>query len=200
MLWGWKNADAFNQKVVQNQNSKFNKHKCAFAMNEVNQKGQADMSAADGCKLMRENMSPLKKNDWYIIGPSTTNAPDGETWYDSFKKTCPDVWEELDAIAIHYYGTDSSDFKQYIAKWHDKYNKDIFVTEFACTDFNGGAQKSKDQVWAFGEDVKSWMDKQDYVKGYAPFAVIDNLQGVAETNRLSNGNNPTSLFDMYVGA
>ncbi len=44
------------------------------------------------------------------------------------------------------------------------------------------------------------MNQQDWVKGWAPFAVIQNLQGVAETQRLSNGNNPTALFRTYANS
>ena len=200
MLWGWKNTDSFQKNVLDNLGSKFNQHKCAMAMNEVNQKGQSDMSPQDGCTLIEKYLMPLKEKGWYLMGPSTTNAPDGKTWYQNFQKACPDTFNKLDSIAIHYYGTSSNDFKQYLQDWHQTFGKDIWVTEFACQNFNGGAQCNKDQTNAFATEVADFMNQQDWVKGWAPFAVIQNLQGVAETQRLSNGNNPTSLFRTYAGA
>ncbi|SJX65178.1 uncharacterized protein SRS1_16037 [Sporisorium reilianum f. sp. reilianum] len=201
MLWGFKNTDSFKKNVLDNLDSKFNQHKCAMAMNEVNQKGQSDMSPQDGCKLIEEYLLPLKEKGWYLMGSSTTNAPDGKTWYQQFQKACPDTFNKLDSIAIHYYGTSSSDFQQYLQDWHTTFGKDIWVTELACTSFaSNGEQCDKEKTNAFASDVASFMNAQDWIKGWAPFAVIQNLQGVSETQRLSNGNNPTSLFRTYAYA
>ncbi|SAM85417.1 uncharacterized protein UBRO_07381 [Ustilago bromivora] len=201
MLWGWKNAESFKKNINDNLNSKFNQHKCAMAMNEVNQKGQSAMSPQDGCKLIEEYLLPLKQKGWYLVGPSTTNAPDGKVWYQNFKKACPDTFNKLDSIAIHYYGTSSDDFKQYLQDWHQTFGKDIWVTEVACQDFSGkNNQCSKEESTAFANGIATFMNAQDWVKGFAPFAVIQNLQGVSETQRLSNGNNPTQLFRTYAYA
>ncbi|PWN47191.1 hypothetical protein IE53DRAFT_262845 [Violaceomyces palustris] len=197
MLWGYKNEASFKKNVLNNPNGKFNKHKCVMGMNEVNQVGQAKMSPAEGCQLMRENISPLKAQGWYVMGPSTTSAPDGKDWYDEFKKTCPDVFNSLDAIALHWYDVDLDKFKAYVEDWHDTYGKDVWVTEFACQNFNGGAQCSSGEAWNLLQGATQWMDTKEWVKGYAPFAVLDNLQGVSEVNRLSNGHQPTALFNMF---
>ncbi|TKY88330.1 hypothetical protein EX895_002682 [Sporisorium graminicola] len=200
MLWGHKNTASFKKNVLDNLDSKFNQHKCAMAMNEVNQKGQSDMSPQDGCKLIEEYLLPLKEKGWYLMGPSTTNAPDGKTWYQNFKKTCPDTFDKLDSIAIHYYGTSASDFKQYLQDWRKTFGKDIWVTEFSCQNFSDGPQCDKEKTTAFANEVATFMNGQEWVKGWAPFAVIQNLQGVSESQRLSNGNNPTSLFHLYANA
>ncbi|GAC94615.1 hypothetical protein PHSY_002188 [Pseudozyma hubeiensis SY62] len=197
MLWGYKNVDSFKKNVLDNQNSKFNQHKCAMAMNEVNQKGQSDMSPQDGCKLIEQYLLPLKDNGWYLMGPSTTNAPDGKVWYQNFKKACPDTFNKLDSIAIHYYGTDVNDFKTYLQDWYKTFGKEIWVTEFGCTSFNGQPQCDKTKTDNFATEIATFMNQQDWVKGWAPFAVIQNLQGVSETQRLSNGNSPTALFHTY---
>lgn len=200
MLWGYKSTDSFRQNVLNNLDAKANQHKCAMAMNEVNQQGQSLMSAEQGCQLIEEYLLPLKEKGWYLMGPSTTNAPDGKTWYQNFQKACPDTFNKLDSIAIHYYGTSSDDFKQYLQDWHTTFGKDLWVTEFACQNFSGGAQCNSDQTNAFASTMADFMNSQDWVKGWAPFAVIQNLQGVSETQRLSNGNNPTNLFRLYAGA
>lgn len=201
MLWGQRNVESFKKNVLDNPDSKFNQHKCAMAMNEVNQKGQSDISPQDGCKLIEEYLLPLKEKGWYLMGPSTTNAPDGKTWYQNFQKTCPDTFNKLDSIAIHYYGTSSDDFKQYLQDWYKTFGKDIWVTEFSCQDFSSESnQCDKSKTDAFANEMATYMNGQDWIKGWAPFAVIQNLQGVSETQRLSNGNNPTSLFRSYAYA
>ena len=202
MLWGDNgsggNADEFNKKVTQDPNGKFNKYKCAMAMNEVNQQGQSDMSPSHACSLMKKYISPLADKGWYIIGPSTTSDPRGLTeWYKEFMSGCPDVFKRLDAVSVHYYDVDVEQFKKYVANWHEVTGKDIWITEAACQNFNGGAQCSASQARNFLTEMTAWVKKQDYVKAYAPFGAMQNLQGVSEVNRLSQGSNPTSLFKAF---
>lgn len=202
MLWGDNgsggNADEFNKKVTQDPNGKFNKYKCAFGMNEVNQQGQADMSPSHACSLMKKYIMPLADDGWYIIGPSTTSAPAGlTTWYAQFMTECKDVFDRLDAVAVHYYDVTVSGFQKYVENWHKTTGKDIWITEAACQNFNGGAQCSSSEAWNFLTEMTTWVNQQDYIKGFAPFGVMQNLQGVAEVNRLSQGSNPTSLFKAF---
>lgn len=197
MLWGEKNAADFNSKVTQDPNGKYNSWKCAFAMNEVNQKGQADMSVSNGCALMEKYMMPLADLDWYIIGPSTTSAPNGLVWYKSFMTECKTVFDRLDAVAVHYYDVSLTAFQAYVENWHSVTGKDIWITEAACQNFNGGAQCSQSQANEFLEGMIAWVKKTDYVIGYAPFGVMQNLQGVDEVNRLSTGSTPTALFEAF---
>lgn len=195
MLWGHKNVGKFRAHVLNNQDSKFFKDKCVMGMNEVNQKGQSDISVSDACGLMRENILPLKRKGWYVVSPVTTNAPSGEKWMDKFLSTCPDVWNAIDAVAVHYYDTSVSKFQKYVEKWHDRYRKPVWVTEYACQNFNGGSQCSQSKARSFHTTMAKWFDEQDYVEAYSPFGVMQNMQGVASSNRLANGNNPTTLFN-----
>ena len=34
-------------------------------------------------------------------------------------------------MCVHWYGTEAEDFVSYVTEWHDMYDKDIFITEFA---------------------------------------------------------------------
>lgn len=34
-------------------------------------------------------------------------------------------------MCIHWYDVKAADFEAYVEKWHNLYNKDIFITEFA---------------------------------------------------------------------
>jgi hypothetical protein len=147
---------------------------------------------------MKTYIMPLADDDWYIIGPSTTSDPAGlTTWYKEFMSECSDVFERLDAVAVHYYDVNVDNFKAYVANWHEVTGKDIWITEAACQNFNGGAQCTADYARTFLTEMMAWVADQDYVKAYAPFGVMQSLQGVDEVNRLSQGSNPTSLFTAF---
>ena len=38
---------------------------------------------------------------------------------------------QFDYVCTHWYDIHAADFKTWVTKWHDLYNKDIFITEFA---------------------------------------------------------------------
>ena len=195
MLWGDKSVSSFRKNVLNNLDGRNNQGKCVMGMNEVNQRGQADMSVSHACSLMRENILPLKRHGWYIVSPVTTNAPSGQTWMDHFRSNCGDVWEAIDAVAVHYYDTSINKFKNYVTEWYNRYDKPIWVTEYACQNFNGGSQCSDSKAYHFHTTMASWFDEQDFVEAYSPFGVMQNMQGVASSNELANGQNPTTLFN-----
>jgi len=194
MLWGYKNADKFGQHVTNNPNAKYNQGKCVMGMNEVNQKGQANMSPMEGCQLMRKYISPLKQHGFYVVSPVTTSAPNGVKWMNQFKNMCPDVWNTIDAVAVHYYDTSVSKFKNYVNEWHNRFQKPIWVTEYACQNFNGGQQCSKDDATKFHLTMARWFDNQPYVEAYAPFGVMQNMGNVASVNQLAQGSQPSTLY------
>lgn len=198
MLWGYKNVKSFKRNVLRNWNDTLNQGKCVLGMNEPNQKGQSDMLPVQACQLMRENVIPLKKHGYYIVSPVTTNAPSGRRWMDKFRRICPDVWSSIDAAAVHFYDTDTDKFKKYVSHWHNRYNKPIWVTEYACQDFNGGQQCSDTDAHGFHTEMASWFDNQDFVEAYAPFGVMRDLQGVAQSNSLMSEGSPNSLFSDIV--
>ena len=46
--------------------------------------------------------------------------------------------------------------------------------------------------------MASWFDNQDFVEAYAPFGVMRDLQGVAQSNSLMSEGSPNSLFSDIV--
>lgn len=195
MLWGHKNVNSFRANVLHNPDGPNNSGKCVLGMNEVNQKGQADMTPEEGCNLMRDNVIPLKQHGYYIVSPVTTNAPNGIEWMDQFRGNCSDVFDNIDAMALHYYDTNATNFREYVNRWHDRYNRPIWVTEYACQDFNGGPQCSQSQTNQFQVEMAHWFDQQDFIEAYAPFGVMRNMQGVDNSNRLTNNDRPNTLYD-----
>ncbi|WFC97498.1 hypothetical protein MYAM1_000212 [Malassezia yamatoensis] len=194
MLWGNKNLKSFQKNVLHNTNGKYNQAKCVMGMNEVNQAGQADMSVSSACSMMRENILPLKEKGWYVVSPVTTSAPNGQTWMDNFRSDCSDVWEAIDAVAVHYYDTSITKFKKYVTTWHNRYEKPIWVTEYACQNFGGGSPCSESHAKNFQTTMASWFDEQDFVQAYSPFGVMQDMQGVSSYNQMANGKNPSPLY------
>lgn len=200
MLWGDKKLNKFKKHVLEDMNNKNNAGKCVLGMNEVNQRGQADMSVDRACNLLRENVMPLKDNGFYFVSPVTTNAPDGMKWMKDFRNKCSDVWSKTDAVAVHFYGTNATEFKQYVTDWHETFNKPVWVTEYACQNFNGGQQCTDNEVFHFHMEMSVWFDQQDFVEAYAPFGVMDNLQDVNRANSMvAASQRPNWMFQLVSG-
>ncbi|WFD07417.1 hypothetical protein MVES1_002781 [Malassezia vespertilionis] len=195
MLWGAKNAQDFNRRVTQDPNGKYNQGKCVLGINEPNQRGQADMSPLEACSLMAQYVVPLKMHGFHIVSPATTSAPSGTDWMDEFRTTCPGVWSAIDSVALHFYDTSTTKFKKYVNDWHDRYGKPIWVTEYACQNFNGGAQCSTQKTVDFHLEMGNWFEQQDFVQAYAPFGVMREMQGVSAPNRLIQNDQPNLLFN-----
>lgn len=193
MLWG-RDTSEFEKHVLNKPNGKFNRAKCVLGINEPEQKGQANMDVSEGCNLMRKYVVPLKEKGYYIVSPATSSAPSGLDWMKDFRSSCSDVWDKVDAVAIHYYDVSTSGFKKYVTKWHNEFKKPIWVTEYACQNFNGGSQCSESHAQQFHEEMANWFDSQSYVQAYAPFGIMMNMQGVSGTNRLTDGKRPNDLF------
>lgn len=193
MLWG-RDTSEFEKHVLNKPNGKFNRAKCVLGINEPEQKSQANMGVSEGCNLMRKYVVPLKEKGYYIVSPATSSAPSGLDWMKDFRSSCSDVWDKIDAVAIHYYDVSTSNFKKYVTKWYKEFQKPIWVTEYACQNFNGGPQCSKGHAQQFHEEMALWFDNQSYVQAYAPFGIMMNMQGVSGTNRLTDGKHPNDLF------
>jgi hypothetical protein len=151
-----------------------------MGFNEPNQVGQSDIDPGYGCQLWQQYIAPLKQHGYKTVSPATTSAPDGKTWMQSFFSNGCDS----DVVALHWYDVDPNAFIAYVTDFHNTFGKPIWVTEFACQNFNGGAQCTNDQTVAFFTQVTSWMDSQDFVEYYFPFGAMHDMQGVNPTNQL----------------
>ena len=114
---------------------------------------------------------------------------------NNFRQQCSDVWDSIDAMSVHYYDTNVTAFKEYVQDWHETYDKPIWVTEYACQNFNGGQQCSDLETFLFHKEMSSWFDQQSFVEAYAPFGVMQQMQGVNPNNQLTSNGSPNILFD-----
>ncbi|KAF8623444.1 hypothetical protein AX15_006386 [Amanita polypyramis BW_CC] len=189
MLWGYKQIADFTRLV------KANYATYVLGMNEPNEPTQSNMSPADGAKMWKEYIQPLGSQGYTLISPACTNGPSGKKWMQDFFTACSDC--RVDAIAMHFYGTNATDMVNYMIDLHQTFQKPIWVTEFACTDFTG--QKHCSSASDFLTQVKGFMDNTDWVHAYFAFGVMFDMYNVDPVNQLlgSNGK-PTSLGELYI--
>ncbi|KIM45991.1 glycoside hydrolase family 128 protein [Hebeloma cylindrosporum] len=191
MLWGTKQIADFKRLV------KAGYARTALGFNEPDHSGQASLDPGYAAQVWRDNMEPLKNIGYRLISPAVTSAPAGKTWLKNFINACSGC--HVDAIAVHWYGTDPQAFISYVQDFHNTFGKNIWVTEFACQNFSGGSQCDQNQVNNFMNTVTAWMDSTGYVERYFAFGIMHDMVGVNPLNQLmaSNGQ-PTALGWNYL--
>jgi len=190
-LWGDRQVDSFVKNVVKG----YATH--VMGMNEPNQSGQSDMSPEHGAYLWKTYIQPLKSQGYTLVSPATTSAPNGLTWVQNMLKAC-DGGCTFDIVAIHWYDTTFEKFQTYVELWHNTFQKPIWVTEFACQNFNGGAQPSNDQIWSFYSQATAWLESTSYVESYMPFGFMDDMSNVNPADSLFSSNGLSDLGWMVV--
>nr|ODN87979.1 hypothetical protein L203_03183 [Cryptococcus depauperatus CBS 7841] len=200
MLWGPKQvSDWWAQmpnwpKTVKN----------ALFFNEPNQSGQSDMSPGDAVSHWMNDFLPVRSKGVRLGGAATTSAPSGLQWIKDFGKACTDYGNSAadctpDFIPVHWYDVTIENFQQYVTNFHTETGANLWVTEYACQNFNGGAQCSDQESWNLHTVMAAWFDQQNYIERYSPFGVMKDMQGVNQNNALMNPDGSiTSLGGWYI--
>lgn len=160
MDWGPKyhNLWQHRKKYIHKHNSK---HILAF--NEPDVKGQANMSPKAAASRFMKELEPYRKKGIKVSSPQIVW---NTKWMASFLKHLRARGGDVDFIAIHYYGSwkDLGRFKKFVKTVHNKFGKDIWVTEYGVTASSGG---SSAQIKGFQTKATKWMEKRSYVKRVA---------------------------------
>lgn len=190
-LWGWRNVDDFT-RVAKDANPPF-----FLTFNEPQEPGQSNMDVGSGITLWKQAIKPLTDNGQKACSPATSSNPNGLTWVEDFVKECPEC--EFDYVCVHWYDTTFDKFQAYVELWHNTFGKDIFITEFGLQNFNGGAQPTLDEVFAFMNQAIPWMNSQPWILGYFPFGFMVPPTGINVNMNLLNGDgSPTSLGQLVL--
>jgi hypothetical protein len=194
MLWGWNQIDLWNEWVLGGKAQFWE----VLGMNEPNQQGQSDMSAGSGVELWKTYIQPLKSRGVRLISPATTSSPTGKQWIQEFQSICGGACT-FDAVSLHWYDVGVQKFIDYVTDFHNTFNSNIWVTEYACQNFNGGAQCSEGEIWDFLQQTTGWMDATPWVEKYAWFGVMKDMQGVNDFDRLmGDDGRPNALGQAYI--
>jgi Glycosyl hydrolase catalytic core len=166
--------------------------------------------------LWMQHLQPLKSQGYTLVSPACTNAPAGLQWQQDFMTACGQKGCSVDIIATHWYGTSSQNFIDHVSQYHSIFGKEIWITEFACQNFGGGAQCSPGDIWNFMKTVTEWMDNTSFVGKYFYFGkslslgcshaflilfsgVLHDMGNVNWANQLIDGaGNPNDLGREYL--
>jgi len=176
MLWGPKQLGQFQQLV------KPGYAHCVMGFNEPDQDGQSNLDPGYAAQLWKQYIQPLKQHGYFLVSPACTNAPKGLEWMKRFMAACTGC--TFDAVATHFYGTNPDSMIAHLNTIHNTFGRQVWVTEFACQNFSGGAQCTQDQVWHFMKTVKAFMDSTSWMGKYFPFGYLTNMGNVNAANRL----------------
>lgn len=205
MLWGHNKVQEWRENRDKNWDGAHVAN--ALFYNEPNQHDQSAIDAYswDATNDWTNEYLPLRSRGIKLGGAAPTSAPDGVEWVKNFKNACVNTyhnadWDcDADFFPVHYYDVDVEHFKQYLINFHDQVGKPLWVTEYACQNFNGGAQCDDGNIWYMHNQMSEWMEQQDWIHRYAPFGVMQNMQNVNPNNALmASWGGITPLGNAYI--
>ncbi|RDX52523.1 hypothetical protein OH76DRAFT_1480632 [Lentinus brumalis] len=172
------------------------KHVLGF--NEPNEEGQANLSPQAAAALWKQHIQPLKAQGVLLGSPAPGPSGNGVQWLQQFIQACSGC--NVDFIAVHQYDTSTSSFKAAIQQYHNAFpGKPIWVTEWACEDFNSGGKGpcSASAASSFMKTIQAFFDSQSYIERYAWFGVFPNTSPI---DLVDSSGRINALGKQYIGA
>ena len=202
MAWGAWSVDGLGKGLQKSvtPHIKSGKVKRFLGFNEPDKREQANMSYQNALKYWPQ----LEALNVPLCSPACAN-PEGindnsvqgvrGTWMKDFMAEADRRGYRIDYTGVHWYGgTHVQHFKDKMKRIYEKYGRrPILITEFAPADWearNLAQNRHKTHlVLAFMKEVLPWLERQDWVAGYAWFSFEHN-QAVGHTSSLydKNGN------------
>ncbi|KAF8149476.1 glycosyl hydrolase catalytic core-domain-containing protein [Crassisporium funariophilum] len=201
MLWGNRSIDQFSSTIQQTLKETKPQITAILGMNEPEQKGQSNMTPQQGAQMWQTYLEPLRALGVRLGSPAPSSAPAGKVWLQDFFTACGGNCT-VDFIAMHWYGTDASQFIAYLYDYHYAFQKPLWITEWACQNFvDFDEQCSQDDVVKFMNTTQSFMDNTEWVERYAWFGAMKDMQGVNKDNAIMDPNGHIdALGKQYIGA
>jgi len=161
-----------------------------LAFNEPDTKDQANMTVAKAIEWW-----PTFQSLGIPLGsPAAVNAK-GSKWLEEFMHDCDSLGYRVDYITVHNYLSYANPkmFENLLTTIHEKYNRPIIVTEFAVADLAAKTidenRYTPERVLNFMKQVLPWMEKTDFIYGYAWFSFgIKDKRGTSSALFDANGN------------
>lgn len=173
MAWnGNFNADNIRAYVKSHPECKY-----LLGFNEPNFTNQANMTPAQAAERWPEVQALAKELNLKLVAPVLNYSPDAPyqsptKWMDEFVALVGN--DAFDYTAIHNYGGIGV-MKSLATQFHDRYGKDVWVTEFCY--WPGGAGNvyvsPENQISEMIQTVE-WLEKTPWIGRYAWFKAIGN--------------------------
>lgn len=147
--------------------------KYILGFNEPNFKRQANMTPQKAAEKWPEIVALAKELNLKIVAPALNYSPDAPytdptKWMDEF--TALVGKDAYDYVAVHNYG--GLDVMKTIATtFHDRYDKDVWVTEFCFWPGESGYVAPQGQISSMISTVE-WLEKTPWIYRYAWFKAI----------------------------
>jgi RNA polymerase sigma factor (sigma-70 family) len=196
MIWGGNNVDDATLKQAKAEGDTL------LGFNEPDLAEQSNMTVEAALAAWPK----LEATGMKLVSPAVAyggDTPGG--WLDRFMKGASDKGLRVDAIALHWYGSDFSaasvnQFLGYVDAVHKRYKKPIWITEYGLINFSGSPKYASDaQKVAFIKGTTKGLQKRSYVERYAYFglpAVGDSV----DFGLYRDGDSPTEAGKAYRAA
>jgi len=172
-----------------------------MAFNEPDVSSQANMDANYAADLYMQEIQPFARRGTRLGSPAIVFNDD---WMDTFLKSVSSKGGRVDFICIHWYGSwdDLDGFKQWVTKVHNRFHKNIWITEMGITTASGPTQT---RVKNFMLSAIGWLNTQGYVERYAWFGAFETSKppdGYATglNALLSPGGQLNELGSLYINS
>ena len=145
-----------------------------LGFNEPDLPGQANMTVEQALSLWPR----LEQTGMRLGSPAVAyggDTPGG--WLDRFMAGARERGQQVDFIALHWYGSDFGDaaadhFLGYLNSVHERYGLPIWVTEFGLINFTGTPRyPNTQQIGTFIAKTTTAMRAAPYVERYAWFSL-----------------------------
>lgn len=157
-----------------------------LGFNEPNHPGQANMTVEQALG----HWSKLQNLDIRLGSPAATQGgtlAEG-SWLDRFMDGAEARGLRVDFIAVHYYSKDGDvgAFKTFLEAVHRKYDRPIWVTEWAMADWDRPGRFSAEDQAAYAWAGTRMLDSLPFVERHAWYSGYDGSEGLnAEVFRLN---------------
>jgi len=168
----------------------------------INEPDMNGVSPGQAVDIWRREFQPFKNQGKRLGGPSVASNDAGTNWMQQFMSQCSGC--SIDFLPLHWYGARGDDFINYVTMMHNKFGKNIWVTEWGCATWGGGSCSDND-IRGLMSHTTAWMDQQPWIERYSWFAAmstgsIPNDAALARNNALlgPGGKSRTFMGDQYI--
>jgi hypothetical protein len=196
MIWGGGNVDDATLKQAKAEGDTL------LGFNEPDLAEQSNMTVEAALAAWPK----LEATGMKLVSPAVAyggDTPGG--WLDRFMTGAQDKGLRVDAVALHWYGSDFSaasvnQFLGYVDAVHKRYKKPIWITEFGLINFSGSPKYASDaQKVTFIKGTTAGLQKRSYVERYAYFG-LPAVNDSVDFGLYLDGDSPTAAGKAYRAA
>ena len=196
MWWSYYGATAAQDKTAMT--NLYNQGLRVLLMyNEPDHTDQANLSVSYALQGYRNASAAAKTlSGMYLISPAC--ADDNSTWMQQFMAAVKSEGLACHAVAIHNYNSSASSFLSYVDGIHNRYGYNVYVTEFAPTDWKSPTAITVAMCKSYMATAVPGLKSRGYVLDYSWYCGTLPGTGTLQTAALfDSSGNLTELGTQY---